>query len=135
MDNRPALTIETRQKRLVKKLKKADATLYGSKSCQFTERQKQIFGEQIENLRVVLCDGQLDDQGKWSVQECKDRKIKGYPTMVIKNPLAGQPMQKPFHKIEGYRSLIELEDIVKRRIKMKLNNTFYVKLVFCVMST
>jgi len=96
VDNRPTYTPGQIQEKVVERLNKSGAVLYGHSSCQWTQRQLLEFGEYADKLNVLLCD---KDENK---VQCEKAKLPGYPSWVIKN-----------EQVPSFRSLEELRNLVQ----------------------
>ena len=74
VDNRPNYTRPEIQEKVVARLNKAGAKLYGVSNCPWTQRQLLELGEYAEQLQVLMCD---KDEYKAA---CDKAMLTGYPT-------------------------------------------------------
>ncbi len=63
-------------------LKDQGATFYGAFWCPHCKAQKELFGDSVKLLNYVECS--LPD-ASGQTQNCKDKKIEGYPTWEFKD--------------------------------------------------
>lgn len=68
---------ETSNKSLAECLKEKGAKFYGSASCGYCKKQKEMFGADAANLPYVEC---LDPK---NAKACADAKLVGYPTWIF----------------------------------------------------
>ncbi len=61
-------------------LKDKGATFYGAFWCPHCKAQKALFGSSVKLLPYVECS---TPDGAGQTQECKDKKIEGYPTWEL----------------------------------------------------
>ncbi|MCX6757751.1 MAG: thioredoxin domain-containing protein [Candidatus Nomurabacteria bacterium] len=61
-------------------LKEKGVTFYGAFWCPHCKKQKELFGTSVKFLKYVECS--LPD-ASGQTQECKDKKIEGYPTWEL----------------------------------------------------
>lgn len=96
VDNRVELTREALQEKVAKRLAANGGVLYGSTTCQWTERQKQELGEFSSLIKYYACDR---PENKY---ECEKEQLKGFPTWKVK----GQLLPSGFKRLEDLQSLV-----------------------------
>lgn len=65
--------------------------MYGSATCSFCERQRQMFGTSFEHIREIECDPRNPMP---QTERCIARNIEATPTWIRENPETGETLHR-----------------------------------------